>query len=409
MNQVIDACENYTGWTVSDGALVTLTENEFTSSVYLGSKSLQVNFETNSSEEYIEKNFGTISTTNFTDLSLNYMQAYGPIPNKLSTYSDFTLTLSIGTGTGESFAATRTWYLPVTGGRNFSTEYLGLEGITSFETIRITYKKDVKQMFFFDNIILCSDEVIVDTLVKLKGILEGIVTYSLGALSSAASAGDSTISISDYSFLDRHTLLKISEGSTVEYHQLDSKPVPGTPITFSGEWDGQTIINNFTTAATVELYVPCQISSKDIKFVAPGIIISGFVANNTTPNVGYSFNSYRSDNLVRVQRNYYETEIDILFQVLCSSPELMAKINQTIYDFFVDEKLVEVNNKLFDLVYNSSDLEEGDLEEEVDTTNHSLILYAQLRHGEAKRYVKYPFETVPNFNFVVDSQPPAVI
>lgn len=403
---VIDKLNSIAGWVSSNTAKVSLVLNDFPSLKYLGEGSLRVNIKDSSKDVFFERVFSSsFDISDFEELRF-VIQRRTKGSRKYREVKDFSLKVSIGDTISSTYTPKDEWFVPMDTARVFNLVNIDVSGIDSFNTIRFTVAVDeIIEHYFIDNILVVKDEAIIDVLLAVKNLINNQLEFPLGKLGAAGIKDATSVFLSDWANVTRFSVIKITEGALSELHQIESDVSDGdavsTEVSFSDEFDGRTLDNAFTIDADVSLIVPVQISSKFIRYVEPGITLSGFV-----PIMGMSrgpakrLDSFRTgafgspaNGQVGVHRDNRDVNVPITIEVRAEQPELMALINEFIYRNFEDDVQLSINGFKYDLIYNDNAFSEGDLEGESDSTIHDLTVMMNARFGAGRKFIGFPIST----------------
>lgn len=387
MEVVIDKFEDSSQWLAS-GAGIVLSENGFKSHIIEGDSSLRIKVDT-ADGQYFERVFAEPVDLTGCD-TLRFFLSKHTDSGLAFIPQNFCMKVAVGNTVTGVFTKLGEWYVPIINKSTMKLVNIDLGGILSFNTIRFTVVGNYLEVFWLDYIIGCKDEFVIDTLLAIAADLNEVLRFPRGTLPSAVSAGASSVSVADWMNISKYSLVVIEEGSVIEKHQVAGEVVEGV-IQFTHEYDGEVLLNSFTTAARVYLVVPCTISNKNSLMVVPGIYISGFVPFLPEGSLaGKVYDSFKTDGFVREIEVGRDVELPVLIEVRSAQAELMVAINNFIQGRYTENGLVLVNGITCDVMVDGSpDYDDGSFEDEVPYTLHPYRVKVQDSIGAVSAYIKY--------------------
>jgi len=367
---VIDNFEDVSKWQSSNIGII-IDDNKFSSHILSGNSSFRVTVKNGMRGEYFQRVFNDfIDVSNFGNLRVFISRYNGNIGNDL----DFKMKFGVGIFDGSNYNILNEWYVPIIGKAILEPVNVDISSIDSFNFIRFTYLSDVGDVWWFDHLIACNDEFVIDSLLAIKGLLDCSLKFSLGNVNKPLFKGNNSLELVDWSFVTRYSLLQIEEDGIIERHVVDGEVSNGV-VNFMDElyFDGKYLKNDFSSTAKVSLVVPAFIASNAAPFIVPGIYISGFVPIvDTLAHVEYFKDSFIvSEKKYRIIKPRRDLKLPVEIEVVSSNPELMISINNFIQKLFSDVGFVLVNGVKYDLYYEDTPrYDAGNLEGDVPYTLH---------------------------------------
>lgn len=264
MKLTIDSLSSITGWTASAEADITGL-NEIPDYINgLNTASLVLHFDGINS--YCQKVFSTpFDVTQYNELTINVCSVRQG-KHEFRKYSDFNYKIEIN-DTAIYYLASYPYLVPIT---------IDISDITSITKIKITALTSSEDYLIISNCIVVTDEFPIDAFTGIKEQLEYdinahyLTLFSLGVIT--ASINDTSITFaSDVSYIDRYSVIYITDGVNSEKHCIEQKD--GLTFKFNSMFDGKKIKHNYV-GANVYLYFPITWGEQKETFV-PSITIWG--------------------------------------------------------------------------------------------------------------------------------------
>jgi hypothetical protein len=149
------------------------------------------------------------------------------------------------------------------------TDYINIDFVNTLSSIdRIQIESTLANILIINNLIAYKQEFPIDIYNALKTYIDGNnVGIPVGSVS--CTAGATSISISNYKYIDRYSVIKIGS----EYHQIQSGASSGS-VTFNSKYSGKSIVSNYTNQ-TVYMIPDVLIEPTETDIVIPSLALTG--------------------------------------------------------------------------------------------------------------------------------------
>lgn len=333
MIQVIDEFD-VQDWTVSGTGITASTDEVF---YFDTGKSVRITLDEGNTGAKISKSFGTVDLTGFEELRFQIKSLYNTAV-RYKDDDDFVIEIKIT----DSGLSEYEWNVPIAH-VNFSMARLDLTGIDDLTDIEISFKNIAADIIWLDYMLLFKDELEYDFLSSIKEKLHEKITRDIGTLTSAASAGSESIQVSDVSYITEGTMIKITEGATVEYKQVGKEPQEST-LYFSELLNDGKLQNSFSIGADVTLIVPAYFENADKDIYLPAITIWGF-----NPERNRIFDSENNITLDYPKGDKFKQKgkdrhftYDIQLTSEAWQPEILQEMNDLIRSIFDNDVFLQI-------------------------------------------------------------------
>lgn len=382
----IEHFDDYTEWTASDPTIILSNDDikyfDDGSSV----KSLKIYTPENMSGKTIEKTLSSaVDISNYNELRLQISSRtnYG---YKFVKAEDFSISMELSlTGQPEIYK----WYIPIQELSHFNCINFDISAIDSFDKIVFRIETDMMETFWIDYMIAYTPELEFDALTGITGVLDRTIEVEIGNLSAAATAGDSSITLSDINYIAANSLIKIIEGANTEYHQVDENPI-NSVVSFTELNDGTTLLNSFTTSAIIYLVIPASFTNVSKELYLPSFTIWGFnpVLNRERGTAASDYYDYVKDSDIKVSKRNNDLSYDFEVQITCESwnLEILQMMNQKIREFFYDDSFFQINGVPIQYEITDSGFDFGMNEESPHISNFILNLWVFERYADGVQY-----------------------
>jgi hypothetical protein len=216
--------------------------------------------------------------------------------------------------------------------------------------IKITALHNDEDYLIMSHMVGSLEEMPFDLFTATKSALENELTekYSNGIFlgKTTVTAGALTFTVSgDNKFLERYTVLKITDGVHSEIHQVDS--VDGLTYKLTSLYDDHIFLNSYTNA-DVYIIVPVEFGVDSKEIILPGITIWGMIPEpvyrgSALENVQDTF---KTDNTSASRREGRIQKYNILVDCESRNNELLAFASKIVRDWIAKETLWVNGNKL---------------------------------------------------------------
>ena len=307
MKLVIDNLDTTTSWTASGGA--TIYGVNAISSYIAGDNDGSAIFKFNALNSYVEKTYAT-DVSDYDNFTI-WIYSAGQRTSQYRKAGDFFYKIDLGTG--------KEFYLNTY--ENFYYVSIDISDIDTIDRIRITSNHAEMDYLICSYAVASADIFPLDILNGVKERLEDerdnyFSQNNIGTIT--ASAGDNSITFSsNVSFIDRYVVIQIDDGANSEKHQIEKKE--SNTIYFSDQFDGSSVVNNFTDA-NVYLYYPVNVGTIQQEIRVPSISVWGFAPERVL------IDSEQSNILDSIQDNTFKERkegqyLDWLLLIDCESRE----------------------------------------------------------------------------------------
>lgn len=209
--------------------------------------------------------------------------------NEYNRKDDFFYKIDFG-GTG--------YYIPVS--ENFGMVNFYIGDLTTLSRIRITCLHNDEDYLIVSSCQAIKEQLPLDIFSSLKTSMRTFIDtqtqISCGTVTCSANATSVTVTGNNY-FLERYAVIKITDLTNTEYHQIIETDGEGV-YKFSSLYDGTKMLNSYTSA-NVYLYIPVEYGLDSTEVLLPGIIINGFTPESIL----------RSSTLETVYDTFKDTDI----------------------------------------------------------------------------------------------------
>ena len=341
MIQVLDEF-NTQDWIVSGTGIAATTDDVI---YFDAGKSVRLTLAEGNTGAKTNKSFGTIDLSEFNELRFQIKSLYN-ISSRYKSDSDFVAEIKLV----DSGLVEHSWNIPIFDG-SFNLVRLDISNINDITDIEFSFKNITEDIIWLDYLILFKDELEYDFMFKIKELLHEKITVPIGTLTSEAYMGENSIAISDVKFITEGTLIKITEGATVEYKQVEKNP-QGRILYFSQNIDDGKLQNDFSIGAEVTLIVPAYFDNATKEIYLPAITIWGF-----DPLRDKAFDSendvtvdYPAGNKIRKKGKdrFFNYEIQLTSEAW--HPEILQKINSLIRSIFDNDVFLQIAGR--QIMYN---------------------------------------------------------
>lgn len=345
----IDALDSVTDWVVNAPSTISeITEKTFIAG--LNAKSLLIKFDSSDTVKTATKTFGTpIDVSSYDTLVFSiWSQKYG-VAKQYIKPSTFSYKIDID--------GVREFYIPVWG--SFSDIEIGIEDVSQITKIQITALHTKTDYIIISNMVAEKQEIELDILTAVKEHVDYWIEQVhgdgllLGTVS--ATAGDTSITMTNPTFLDRYGVVKIDDSVNNETHQVEDNNAGAFQL--NDNFDGDQMVNAFANA-NVYLQYPSFINPGQREIALPGISIWGIDVNPVLR--GAKLDIIRDSFLVsggskeRVEGQIYS--YPVLLNVESRSQELIMNMSKAIRRFIALESLW-VNGRRHDIFFNGPAVE----------------------------------------------------
>lgn len=328
-----------------------------------------------------------------------YIRRYHKPKQHYRKVEDFEFKFEIGNfDDNDVFVPADTWYVPIEKPKDFQLVNIDVSHLKgqSFQGIRLTKLRVGEQRIHISDMILSQDNLVTDVYQELLANFHHKIQYLLGELGQDIANGAAGFRLPDTMNVTRHSVIEIREGDKIERHQIAGEVIDAE-VTFTKEFDGEVLVNDFSSAAQVFLTVPCIISNKFAAYAEPSIYLHGILPDyrgdgELTNDTQYFYDSFKADKCRRVSGDR-DLTLPIKIIVVTEKPEIMNAVNQEIFRLLGDYFVLQNNGLYYDVIYKGSQFEEGNLEGDSDRTLHEIEVRGTMVTGKEKMYVRFPFET----------------
>lgn len=269
MTVPIDALASATGWAASAGASI-LAPNTYPDYCAGGQASSLV-FGFTGSGQYVEKALSpAVDLAPFSEvvLSLYLVRGHGA---RFDILDDFLLQVDFGDGLAYLVPTFQTF--------THVTIPVRLFGTVSASRIRFTYLGGQTDYLVASWMVAAAPDFPADILQGAKAGLEAVVAelfpqgFPLASTVTCA-AGDAEISVDggDYRYLQRQAVIRITDGTNTETHQLQD--ANGPSLVLGQAFDGPAMLHSYAAAA-VSITIPVTVGRVQTEADFPGIVVWG--------------------------------------------------------------------------------------------------------------------------------------
>lgn len=345
MTTVLDTMTDTTGWAGSGGASVYMVNEHKEYCADWLDKSLMFKF----SGGTVTKSFASIDVEGHDDIVLtvwsrNKGRARHTAPE------DFSYKIVINGSVA--------WYLPIH--KTFHTVAVPVEDIKKIDSISITALSGADDYLIVSALYAVKDEYPLDVLKGAIGGLEAArrVLYPDGVkvtgLSCSAGAREVEIGF-DVPYVERYSVIRISGGSSEEYHQISERN--GSVVRFTGNYDGKKIKHDYTNA-DVSLWIPVELGRYEEEAVVPGIVVYGMAPEPdvTTSEVGTVIDGMSLDGSSRTRRELMGLRYTVLMS--CESRHrVIGAVQGRIVRWMLGGNRLWINGRAHDIEFDQPPVE----------------------------------------------------
>jgi hypothetical protein len=313
----------------------------------------------NSHPDYIANNLPSSVIFKFPQGNINkYIQK--TIAVDLTGYNEITFSIWSRNKTKDSysqsndfnykieFGTSDVFYVP-TYSRKLDQVTFGITG-APITKIKITALHNDEDYLIMSHMVGVFEELPLDLFNATKSAIENELTlkYSngiyIGKTTVTAGATSFTITGSNQ-FIERYTVVKITDGVNSEIHQVDS--VNGNTYDLTSLYNDIAFLNNYTNA-DVYIIVPVEFGVSQKEIILPGITIWGMVPEpvyrgSALENVQDTF---KTDDSSKTRREGRIQKYNILIDCEARHNEILAFISKIVRDWISKEALWINGNKL---------------------------------------------------------------
>lgn len=266
MKLLIDSLSSITDWNInSPSTIEAISVKQFIAG--LNDSSLFIKFDSSDSVKVAYKTISPIDVTEYETLVFSIWSQEFKANGRRYTKSDqFNYKLKINDN--DEF------YLRIFD--SFSDISIGIESITSINRIEITALHDETDYLIISEMVVEKEEMEYDILSSIKETIEYFLNNEFGngilLGNTSVYAGDNSIPLPNFKWLDNYSVVKIDDTINNELHQLSDNDEEN--FSLNDNLDGKLILNDFSNAP-VYLTFPVTLypSERDIKL--PGISLWG--------------------------------------------------------------------------------------------------------------------------------------
>jgi hypothetical protein len=365
MKTVIENLDSITGWTASAGCAIHGLNDHKEYIAGHNSKSLVLSFPV---AGYCQKVLASpISLGDNDRITISVWSRKNRVLNH-TTASEFVYKISFGTA--------KEYYLPVGGIMNDVT--FDVSDLSSIEQIKITYSGDEADYLIISYCVMSRDEIPYDIFVGLKDAYDNEISqlfetrFLVGTIGPHY-AGDSEIVFDDEpEYARRYSMIKITDGVNSEYHHIDRKSE--TEIGLSELFDGDTLVNSFTSGASVYLCIPFLFGRHEDDAVLPSICVWGLAPENEQieSDVQTGIHTWKASDGSAIEQRFGKWfTYDLLIACESINTESLA-IASEMARMMISRKVFWVNGRKFDIDFSGTAVQVDAVEaNEVDKIQYS--------------------------------------
>ena len=173
--------------------------------------------------------------------------------------------------------ATAEYFIPVR--EAFTDININIEDVDTIDRIEITALHADEDVIILSEMVADLEEMPIDLMEEMKAHLEFYVERQVGKGlllgTISATAGDTTISTSDYDFIERYSVLLIDDGTNSERHQVQTFDDNTQQATLGDIEDGGSILHTYS-GANLYLTFPVTINPDESTIRLPGFSVWAF-------------------------------------------------------------------------------------------------------------------------------------
>ena len=252
---------------------------------------------------------------------------------------------------------TNEFYIPLSKG--FNDVSIGLNGWTAVTEISITPLFDDDDYLIISGMYGIRDEYPADVFAGVKaGIERAVSTLSpKGLLVGTCScvAGETSIALSAYTYIDRFATILIDDGANSETHQIEKFDEGATKrLWFTSLKDGKAIKYNHTTAP-VYLALPVEYGTMQKEAIIPGIAIWGMESTPDQNEVDSNeiWDTYNVNGSTALRRTVYRQKYQVLIDCEARHGKVLAVLSRLV-KWFISQQVVWINGRKHDIGYGNA-------------------------------------------------------
>lgn len=340
MNRIIDNLNVITGWS-GTGTVHGLNSH---ADYIAGHNTASIVFKFDALNEYVEKIYG-IDVTNY-DILTVYLYSRNKQNSDFRKLSDFVYKIDLGSG--------KEYYLSAYPG--FAHIIIDISDITSIDRIRITALHADEDYLIMSYVVVSKDEIPLDIFEGIKTGMEyhrdTLNSYLLGTIN--CTAGNTSINLTGFNYIDDYAIIKIDDGINDEIHQI----IRGNEGLFNltDLYDGNEILYTYVNAS-VYLYFPVEFGRSSLEAIIPGITIWGFEPEE-------KLESFKLDNVLDTWKSSGVTErreghymnYPVQFDCEARHNEILAHLTRIVRDF-IGRNFVWINGRKFEIKFDGGAIE----------------------------------------------------
>ncbi len=348
MKTVIDELISAGSWTSSDASKITIGTTdlaEYTAND--NATSVMIHFLANSSGAYADLTLSSaVDVTDYNEIVMSLYSAWYPqVGLDYNDVDDYNYAID--------FNGTMTDYLMPTFNA-LSQLTFNISSETSVTRIRITSRTNNEDYLVISHCVAVTDEIPRDIFQGVKDRLETIInskygtTYLAGTVTGTA--GDTSIKIvGNRDYIDKYAVVKITDGSNTEYHQLMDNNE--TEYDLGGMYDGYTLANTFA-GASVYLFIPVEYGLSEREIIMPCIAVYGMAP---TPirrggQIENVYDSYKTDGTISERRDDQIYEYNIELSCEARHDDMIAIMSECVRNM-ISKEYLWVNGKEYHIYF----------------------------------------------------------
>lgn len=274
MYQSFDEFTTTAGWTAANGALVYGLNDvpEFVAGLNTSSLLFKFPVGSGTAGGYVQKVYGSpIDVTTWKEIVIS-IWSRNKRRGEFQMKSDFVYKIDFGTG--------KEYLLPTP---LYFTDFVIPVDFATIDRIRITALHDDEDYVLISHGVLVGDANPIDILNGIAQTIEARLAevYPIGVPAKGkvnAVSGADTVTIRNLDeFVQRHSVITLKSGATVETHYLDEETDQGT-FSMSAEFDGKKMVNNFNQA-DVYVKIPVTVGMTARQIFLPSITVWGLASS----------------------------------------------------------------------------------------------------------------------------------
>jgi hypothetical protein len=214
----------------------------------------------------------------------------------------------------------------------FDAVDIGINGWTDASQIKIIPQTNNEDWLIISGCYAVTDEYPLDVYSGIQdGIRQALATFTLPTIGSKTlAAGATSVAFSPWpSFLERGAVLKFTDGTHTEYHQIQRWDE--SAVQFTSLYDGQALKFSYAPAS-ISLWIPVEYGVTEKEAVVPAITIWGLnpVPDQSSSDVGTIVDTFTPSGGAAVRKNVMQQTYEVLIDCEARQVQTLALLSRAV-------------------------------------------------------------------------------